>query len=79
MCVMDSLYIMIMRFSKYLTRVCVALGISLLIFVYFITLNGRNTNDAFDRESSIDHDVPLNVFGERYERDEHAASKGKVQ
>lgn len=78
---MDSIYLTTFRFSKSISKIFVILAISLLIFVYFITLNGTNTIDTknvvFDGETSRNKILP-NVLQERIERDEHSVNEGKV-
>ena len=84
-----DLYFVILRFSKYISNICVVLLVSLLIFVYFGTLNRAHTREAFDLESSPNRKVLLSTLDkriekdesldERIERDEHVVNRGKVQ
>lgn len=58
---MDSVFFVALRLSKYLINIFISLGILLLIFVYFFTLNTETTkNVVFDRDSSTNHDLLLN-------------------
>ena len=79
--IMDGLYY-IFRFSKYLTKILAFLVISLLIFIYFITLNGTQSEDiAFDgassEASSLNRKMLLSTLEGRVERDEYSVNKGK--
>ena len=88
-----DLYFVILRFSKYISNICVVLLVSLLIFVYFGTLNRAHTRETFDLESSLESSPNRKVLlstldkriekdeslDERIERDEYAVNRGKVQ
>ena len=76
---MENLYFVILRFPKYISKICVVLVVLLLIFVYFNTLNGKHTREAFGLDSSRNHKIYLSSLDERIERDEYAVNKGRIQ
>lgn len=53
---MDKLYIIVLRVSKTMTKVVLALAILLLIYVYFLTLHGSQVED--DTETLLP-DLPV--------------------
>ena len=75
---MDGMYF-IFQLSKYFTRIFGVLAISFLIFIYFVTLNVRKSEDVVtDGASSPNRKMLLSTFEERVERDEYSVNKGEI-
>ena len=73
-----DLYFVILRSSKHISNICIVLLVSLLIFIYFSTLNRTHTRESFDLESPPNRKVLLTTLDERVERDEYTVNRGKV-
>lgn len=72
------MYIMAFRFSKYLSKICLVLAIFVLIFVYFVTLNGTKTKEVVSVAFS-NHKTFLSTYEKKIEGDDYNLNKGKIR